>query len=576
MVKFSQQFTLATTIALVTVGAIDLPKTQAASLYLGLSKYVENIQINSDNSNLEEIASSLKLITRRDTNQEDIPLINTSEDSQFSAIKKHSQFTTAEEINNNINDRYQGLIAENEGVMNMLLARKLLLSEGGTYNQTVSQDELDKTKELVQESLAIALQNLPTQQEASSYIEQHYQGLIESQEGRMNMLLARKLLLADGGYSNINLENSEQIVSFLNLNPAVLSIDDRLNERSTFNSFPPHILGLIGILLVIWIVRTFSYVSKLVIEDEDGFVEKIREKFGRPKVDKKIAFKHSQLFLELTRFSNRLHRFDNEKLSSEEFNLLLNIQKAAKQRLKQYKKLDDKVQLLKTALETQRSFLRIEQIESRYCSFYQQEFYHFIVNSLSQELDNVQFQNKVKRKLAEIVPLLNTEEGRDALRSYLKEIEIISERKLGLKLLSLFKEHQLKDFTILKKVSEIINQFQGQDLLNTKNLVSSVINDYEVFEKLTPIIGISESENSPETYANILQYIALIYKHKKSYEQFQSLLETLEKWQKPYKTITIIRQEYKANEYRLPKEFSQEIPGLNIYKKYEKFLENSQ
>ena len=74
-------------------------------------------------------------------------------------------------------DRYQGLIAENEGVMNMLLARKLLLSEGGTYNQTVSQDELDKTKELVQESLAIALQNLPTQEEASSYIEEHYQGL---------------------------------------------------------------------------------------------------------------------------------------------------------------------------------------------------------------------------------------------------------------------------------------------------------------------------------------------------------------------------------------------------------------
>ncbi|MGK7935381.1 MAG: hypothetical protein AB4206_06200 [Xenococcaceae cyanobacterium] len=557
MVKFSQQFTFATTIALIILGAIDLPKTQAASLYLGLSKYVENIQIDN-NSNLEKIASSPQLITRQDNTQEDI------------------QFSNAQEINNNIGDRYQGLIAENEGVMNMLLARKLLLSEGGTYNQTVSQDELDKTKELVQESLAIALQNIPTQKEANSYIEEHYQGLIESQEGRMNMLLARKLLLADGGYSSINLENSEQIVSFLNLNPAVLSIEDRLNKRSTFNSFPPHILVLIGILLIIWIVRTFSYVSKLIIEDEDGFVEKIREKFGRPRLDKKIAFKHSQLFLELTNFSNRLDRFDNEKLSSEEFNLLLSIQKAAKQRLKQYRKLDDKVQLLKTALETQRSFLRIEQIESRYCSFYQQEFYDFIANSLSQELDNVQFQNSVKRKLAEIVPLLNTEEGRDALRSYLKEIEIISKRELGLKLLYLFKEHQLKDFTILKKVSEIISEFKDKDLLNSQNLVSSVINDYEVFEKLIPIIGISESENSPETYANILQYTALIYKHEKSYQQFQSILETLKKWQKPYKTVTIIRKEYKASEYRLPKEFYQEIPGLNIYKKYEKFLENSQ
>ena len=113
---------------------------------------------------------------------------------------------------------------------------------------------------------------------------------------------------------------------------------------------------------------------------------------------------------------------------------------------------------------------------------------------------------------------------------------------------------------------------QGHELLSPKTLVSLVIENYDTFEKLGPIIGVSEAESSPQAYAKILQYIGLINRHADSYRKFEQLVKTLKEWQKPKTLMMTVRREYKSSEYRLPDEFKTEIPGANIHKKYAQYL----
>ena len=62
----------------------------------------------------------------------------------------------------------------------------------------------------------------------------------------------------------------------------------------------------------------------------------------------------------------------------------------------------------------------------------------------------------------------------------------------SIKLLALFKKYELKDFSVLKTVSDVVESLQAKELLSPKDLVSSVLENYDAFEKLGPILGISE------------------------------------------------------------------------------------
>ena len=141
-----------------------------------------------------------------------------------------------------------------------------------------------------------------------------------------------------------------------------------------------------------------------------------------------------------------------------------------------------------------------------------------------------------------------------------------------MKLLALFKKYELQDFSILKKVSDVVESLQGQDLFSPKELISLVLENYEAFEKLAPILGISEAETTPTTYARMLQVIGLENRHGKAFVQFKQLVKLLKKWEKPYKAIAMVRKEYTADKYRVPPEFKQDIPGIDTYEKYAKYL----
>lgn len=207
-----------------------------------------------------------------------------------------------------------------------------------------------------------------------------------------------------------------------------------------------------------------------------------------------------------------------------------------------------------------------------YVKALQQEFYQYVADNLKDNLERETIANKVKKKQTEVLPLLTTEEGRAAIDTYVKEINVLSKYKLGLKLLALFKKYELKDFSILKNIADIVEGLKGKDLIKSDDLVSPVLEHYESFEKLSPILGISKAESTPQAYAKILQVIGLTNRHGKAYLEFAQLVELLKKWEKPYKAIALVRKEYTEDKYTLPAEFKEDIPGLKVYQKYAEYL----
>jgi hypothetical protein len=238
----------------------------------------------------------------------------------------------------------------------------------------------------------------------------------------------------------------------------------------------------------------------------------------------------------------------------------------------EYQSLCQSLKYLEVAISAQNSYLKIESTELRYRSRKQQAFYQFVIDNITDNIDKNAFQEQVKAKLAEILPSVNSEEGKEALKAYLTELNKIAQHDLGLKLLSLFKKYQLADFAILRKVSELVEQVNGQDLQEDKNLIAIILANYDVLEKLAPIIQISKNDINPKTFAKLLQYMGLVKRYEKAFQEFQELIKVLRQWEKSFNALNVIREQYPSIKYKIPKEFSEKIPGLNIYQKYQEYM----
>jgi hypothetical protein len=242
----------------------------------------------------------------------------------------------------------------------------------------------------------------------------------------------------------------------------------------------------------------------------------------------------------------------------------------------EYQSFCQSLKYLEVAIAAQNSYLKIESTELRYRSRKQQAFYQFVIDNITDNIDKNAFQERVKVKLDEIIPSVNSEEGKEALKAYLNEIDKIAQHDLGLKLLSLFKKYQLADFAILRKVSELVEQINGQDLQDDKHLIALILANYEVLEKLAPIIQISKKDLNPQTFAKLLQYMGLARRYEKAFQEFQNLIKVLRQWEKAFNSLQNIREQYPSDKYQIPKEFSTKIPGLNIYQKYQEYMNSHQ
>lgn len=346
---------------------------------------------------------------------------------------------------------------------------------------------------------------------------------------------------------------------------------ETFNQVTSAKSLSPKIIlrmlaiGLPAVILIFLI-------AKPILKGISGTSESDQEKLEKPHIPKASIDLHSRSFEEIALIGQKIKKINNEKFGNEEFLLLLRIKNNMAKEAEGYQGLGNCVDLLQAGIIAQKSFLRLEQTELSYRSRKQQEFYQYVAENLQGDIDKEAFTQKIEQKKIEILPLITTEEGKNTIEGYTKELNILGQYKLGLKLLSLFKQYELKDFSILKKITDIVESFGSKDLVKSNDLLSPVIENYESFEKLTPILGLSAAESTPQSYTKILQVIGLTNRHGKAYVEFGQLVELLRKWETPYKAISLVRKEYTEDKYSIPAEFKEDIPGYNTYQKYAEYL----
>ena len=310
--------------------------------------------------------------------------------------------------------------------------------------------------------------------------------------------------------------------------------------------------------------------------EKKGFFQMIQSKMNKEKIAEDILTIHEKQMIDLRFLAKMAYVIDNDQFCNQEFLTYMKLRHCLKENIKGYEGLYEPTKLVQIAIQAQDSFLKIDQAEHRYRGSKQQEVYEFVnerLVSIEEMTDSTNiFRAQLDNKVQEMLSQIKTEEGREALKAYAKELDRIADHELGLKLLSLFKTYNLNDYSILKKISDFVTSLKKANLLDFRGLVSLVMTHLDVFTQLGRIVGISEKKNVPETYAIILQYIALEYRHGMVRIKFEGLLEIMRKWYKPYMIVTNIRNQFSQEQYQIPKDFTEAIPGLKIYDKYKKSL----
>jgi hypothetical protein len=332
------------------------------------------------------------------------------------------------------------------------------------------------------------------------------------------------------------------------------------------------IMVVVGGLGLFPILQMLLNSKKILALKDNSPLAKLFDRVQKPKVLESDEFLHQRNLDQLTAITAQAESIHGEKFGNNEFTTFIKIKSYIHRGMDEYAGLDHNIDMLTAAVSAQNSFLTIEGSESRHCSSTQQELYKLVNRLLREEIDPQELVAQANAKLEELLPLLKTEEGKVALKTYAKEIDKVSQNPLGLKLLLLFKQYNFDDFSTLRSVSDTINKLGNEDLLNLDGLLLLVMVKYDIFEKLGPIIGVTEEHNRPETYAKMLQYVGLKAHHEESYQKFQDFLLLIKKWGTHYQTVVNVRQKYNAKEYRLSKGFTATIPGLELYKKYKDLL----
>ena len=292
----------------------------------------------------------------------------------------------------------------------------------------------------------------------------------------------------------------------------------------------------------------------------------------KEEVSESTIFLYNRAMSDIRILGKNMQIIDNEKFGNDEFLVFIKIKYLLNKNLNEYAGLLDSILLLQLAIDTKDSFIAIDQTELRYRSSKQQDFYQYVEELLANNSNIESFRQNVQLKLSETIPQTKTDEGKVALNSYSKHLDRLSEHQLGLKLLSLFKAYQLADYSVLREISELVQSLGKTDLQDYKTLVSLVMTNYSSFEKLRKIISVSDKNNNPETYARMIQYIGLSYRHGLSYIKFEELMGITKRWFRPYQTALSIRAAHPPHLYKQPIDFAPELVGEEVYFKYLKWL----
>ena len=322
------------------------------------------------------------------------------------------------------------------------------------------------------------------------------------------------------------------------------------------------VAGGLFVLSVTYVVKNFKKFSQ---HSSNNVVRQ----FLKEQVPESDIRQHRRDLTNLKYLVQKAEGLDSEKFQNNEFSMFSKIKSYIAHNVYEYTDLNAVVDMLNVAINAQKSFAAIYQVESQYHSKVQQEFYDYVSHVLNREgLDRQELKKKILHKAELVCGELKTEEGRAAIGTYASEIVKVSENDFGVELLRLFKKNHMSDYSIIGKIGESINRLDGADLVDLDGLMLMVLEKSNAFEKIGAVLDLKEEANSPDTHRKVLQFIGLKKRYQASYAKFQDLLATVKEFHRYYQSITAIREKYPTKTYRIPVEFTVELPGLKLYKKY--------
>jgi hypothetical protein len=348
------------------------------------------------------------------------------------------------------------------------------------------------------------------------------------------------------------------------------------SHSSSVDSLPSSIhlpltaLAMTGGLLI----GVLVYLIRKMLKEQNAPLAKQTDSSKVPRMLKKKV-PESDLRLHQRELNNlrnavrRAEQLDSEKFQNQEFSIFSKIKSYIAHNVNEYTDLNHVVDLLNVAIEAQKSFAAIYQIESQYYSKHQQEFYNFVTELLNREdLSRAKLQQLVVQQAEIVYELLKTDEGKIAIEAYAKEVFKITEHDFGINLLRLFKKNQMSDYALIGGIRESIDRLDNVNLVDLDGLMLMVLEKSHVFEKIGAVLDLKDEANSAQTHRQVLQFIGLKKRYQESYVKFQQLLVSVKEFHHYYQSISGIREQYPPNAYRVPAEFSIDLPGLKLYKKY--------
>lgn len=305
------------------------------------------------------------------------------------------------------------------------------------------------------------------------------------------------------------------------------------------------------------------------------WLQKILSKFLRIKetVPEEVLFSHRQSITEISIFGRSIEDLHKEDFfQNEEFCILVKLRYLLDNGIEEYSGINESVQLLKAAINAKDSFVVIDQTESRFRGAKQQQFYQFVEKLLANFTSTEHFQESLDKQLKEVLVQIKTEEGALALKNYTKQLQELAERPLALKLLLLFKSYNLADYSLLRQISELVQQLSKKDVRDYQSLRPLITANYSAFESLGKIISLPDYRSNIDTFMRITQVLTLDYKYQLVFVRLADLLMVIKRWYQPYQNIIAIREQYPPHHYQQPSDFEVPIAGETTFFRYKNWL----
>ncbi|MEY2984982.1 MAG: hypothetical protein RLZZ568_1599 [Cyanobacteriota bacterium] len=428
-------------------------------------------------------------------------------------------------------------------------------------------------------------------------LQDRYHGLMsaEEQENTINMAENAQLMkqLINGEKLDVDAIKADESTEALNqqlamtqkLSDQLAGVDpvatvgaETLETEGNTNIASPFVFGggILGLVALLWWLKSlsvWSHLSKKII-GEEGLYQAVLGILGqaKPRVSASDLFLYNKAFQDIEKIAQQAISINSDKFSQSEFVLFAKVQYGFNDPSGNYRELQPYLGRLKSAFKAKRIYTTLNQFEMGCVGIKQQIFYDYCHQLLQQNLRGDALTTQVTAKLTELIPLVKTDTGKANLTTYAEVINRLALDPMAIAMINDFKAEKAGYYTAVKAIVDVMERLQEADVSDLHAIMQATMANYDDFDVLADSIDLPAAKRSPDTYARLLQYLALEKRHQLSFIQFQGLVDVLRQWHKPFRVLMDIRQQYPAKQFRQPAVFTLPIPGLSLYQKHRNSL----